>query len=100
MPVIVVANPKGGVGKSTVATNVAGWLARQGHSVVLGDIDRCAPGANAATKRILLDVGTRHVSQVLDDASLAFARALRGPEGQEGVSAFLEKRSAKWVERT
>ena len=67
---------------------------------VLGDIDRCAPGANAATKRILLDVGTRHVSQVLDDASLAFARALRGPEGQEGVSAFLEKRSAKWVERT
>jgi chromosome partitioning protein len=40
MPVIVVANPKGGVGKSTVATNVAGWLARQGHAVVLGDLDR------------------------------------------------------------
>lgn len=40
MPVIVVANPKGGVGKSTLATNVAGWLARQGHSVMLGDIDR------------------------------------------------------------
>lgn len=33
MPVIVVANPKGGVGKSTVATNVAGLLARQGHVV-------------------------------------------------------------------
>ena len=40
MPVIVVANPKGGVGKSTVATNVAGWLARQGHAVMLGDLDR------------------------------------------------------------
>ena len=40
MPVIVVANPKGGVGKSTLATNVAGWLARQGHAVMLGDIDR------------------------------------------------------------
>lgn len=40
MPVIVVANPKGGVGKSTLATNVAGWLARQGHAVMLGDVDR------------------------------------------------------------
>ncbi len=40
MPVIVVANPKGGVGKSTLATNVAGLLARQGHAVMLGDADR------------------------------------------------------------
>ncbi len=40
MPVIVVANPKGGVGKSTLATNVAGLLAHQGHAVMLGDADR------------------------------------------------------------
>ncbi|HJW12383.1 MAG TPA: ParA family protein [Albitalea sp.] len=40
MPVIVVANPKGGVGKSTLATNLAGYLASQGHAVMLGDIDR------------------------------------------------------------
>ena len=40
MPVIVVANPKGGVGKSTLATNLAGYLARQGHAVMLGDVDR------------------------------------------------------------
>jgi len=40
MPVIVVANPKGGVGKSTLATNVAGCLAALGHSVMLGDVDR------------------------------------------------------------
>jgi chromosome partitioning protein len=37
---IMVANPKGGSGKSTVATNLAGWLSRQGHRVMLGDIDR------------------------------------------------------------
>lgn len=40
MAVIVVANPKGGVGKSTLATNVAGLLARQGRAVMLGDTDR------------------------------------------------------------
>lgn len=40
MPVIIVANPKGGVGKSTVATNLAGALARAGRAVMLGDVDR------------------------------------------------------------
>ncbi len=40
MPVVVIANPKGGVGKSTVATNVAGYWASRGHAVMLGDIDR------------------------------------------------------------
>ena len=40
MPVVVVANPKGGVGKSTLATQVAGYFASKGHSVMLGDADR------------------------------------------------------------
>lgn len=40
MPVVVVANPKGGVGKSTLSTNVAGYFASQGHQVMLGDADR------------------------------------------------------------
>lgn len=40
MPVIVVANPKGGVGKSTLSTNIAGYMAQAGHAVMLGDVDR------------------------------------------------------------
>lgn len=36
----LIANPKGGSGKSTLSTNLAGWLARQGCNVMLGDIDR------------------------------------------------------------
>ena len=40
MPVVVIANPKGGVGKSTLSTNVAGYLSSRGYSVMLGDVDR------------------------------------------------------------
>ena len=38
--VTVVMNPKGGVGKSTLATNLAGYYAAQGKAVMLGDVDR------------------------------------------------------------
>ena len=40
MPIVVVANPKGGVGKSTMATQIAGYFASRGRSVMLGDADR------------------------------------------------------------
>jgi chromosome partitioning protein len=39
MSVIIVANPKGGAGKSTLSTNVAGYLASQGLPVTLADAD-------------------------------------------------------------
>lgn len=40
MESILVANPKGGSGKTTLATNLAGYLARRRRAVMLGDIDR------------------------------------------------------------
>ena len=40
MPVIAVVNRKGGSGKSTLAAHLAAWCARQGHCVMLGDVDR------------------------------------------------------------
>jgi chromosome partitioning protein len=40
MPVIAGANRKGGSGKSTLAAHMAAWCARQGNSVMLGDVDR------------------------------------------------------------
>jgi chromosome partitioning protein len=40
MQTILIANPKGGAGKSTLATNLATYFAWRGRRVVLGDIDR------------------------------------------------------------
>lgn len=40
MKAFLVANPKGGSGKSTLSTNLAGYFASRGHDVMLGDIDR------------------------------------------------------------
>ena len=37
--IIVIANSKGGVGKSTIAVHLAAWLHEQGHSVTLADCD-------------------------------------------------------------
>jgi chromosome partitioning protein len=37
--IIVIANSKGGVGKSTIAVHLVAWLHEQGHSVTLADCD-------------------------------------------------------------
>src|SRR5690606_32476102 len=37
--IIALVNSKGGVGKSTLAGNLAGWLHHQGNKVILADCD-------------------------------------------------------------
>jgi chromosome partitioning protein len=37
---ILIANPKGGTGKTTLATNLAGYFAVRGKQVMLADLDR------------------------------------------------------------
>ena len=59
MSVIVVANPKGGVGKSTLATQISGYLASQGKVVTLGDLDR------QQSSRQWLEIRPAHLRAIL-----------------------------------
>jgi isohexenylglutaconyl-CoA hydratase len=69
-------------------------------NAIYENVGRCAPGANATTKRLLLASIGRRPEELTDEAATAFSAALRGEEGREGLAAFLEKRPARWVEKS
>jgi len=51
MHTLIVANPKGGTGKTTLATNIAGWLAAKKQRVVLADFDTQRSSADWLKRR-------------------------------------------------
>jgi isohexenylglutaconyl-CoA hydratase len=66
---------------------------------ILNEVSRCAPGANAITKQLFRRCTASVPADYLDEAAQVFCASLRGPEGREGVAAFLEKRPPRWVEK-
>lgn len=57
----------------------------------------CAPGANAATKKLLREVGEISDGTFVDLAADIYADCMLGAEGREGVAAFFEKRPPFWA---
>jgi len=51
MRTVLIANPKGGSGKTTLATNLAGYFANRGRHVVLSDMDRQQSSLNWLERR-------------------------------------------------
>ena len=58
---------------------------------------RCAPGAVAATKSLMARALHEPAAALVDEAARVFADAARGPEGIEGMTAFLQKRAPGWA---
>jgi isohexenylglutaconyl-CoA hydratase len=64
----------------------------------LSQVRRCAPRANAATKRLLMGSLGRELTSVLDEAAQVFAEAALSDEASEGTLAFVQKRAPKWAQ--
>lgn len=56
-----------------------------------------APNALAATKRMLQQERSSNLGEVFADMLELSARHFGGPEGQEGIAAFVQKRKPSWV---
>lgn len=57
----------------------------------------CGPQAIAATKGLLSRARQTPAEDLIDDAAALFARAVLSDEGQEGTSAFMQKRKPSWT---
>lgn len=64
---------------------------------VLKQLKRCAPNANANTKRLLHLTRSLPLASALDEAAVMFSQAVTGAEGAEGTMAFVQKRPAAWA---
>ncbi len=58
-----------------------------------------SPAALKATKQLISDIAGREINTgLIQETSKRIAAIRVSPEGQEGLSAFLEKRPAEWVQ--
>jgi isohexenylglutaconyl-CoA hydratase len=64
---------------------------------VLSDILACAPGALAVTKALMARARLQAPADLVADAAALFSQAAQGPEGIEGMTAFIQKRKPNWV---
>jgi isohexenylglutaconyl-CoA hydratase len=64
---------------------------------LLAEILQCAPGAIAATKKLIAKARFHTPASLVQHAADVFSKAALGAEGLEGTTAFLQKRRARWV---
>lgn len=64
---------------------------------VLADILACAPAALAATKALMAQARRQEPADMVAHAAAVFSQAAQGPEGLEGMSAFIQKRKPQWA---
>lgn len=99
MNTILIANPKGGSGKTTISTNLAGYFANRGKHVVLSDMDRQKSATAWLNRRDVslplihgLDGRGKHADSMSADWTI-----IDGPAGIHGDKLSEAVKKADWV---
>lgn len=99
MKTFLVANPKGGSGKTTLATNLAGYFASRGRHVLLSDMDRQESSLGWLERRpshMPLIHGLNGRSSDLSNLSADIA-VIDSPAGLRGDKLSEAVKAADWV---
>lgn len=99
MSTVFIANPKGGSGKTTLATNLAGYFATRGRHVVLSDMDRQRSAMSWLERRPYklplihgLDGRGKHANSLSADWTI-----IDSPAGLHGEKLSDAVKHADWV---
>jgi isohexenylglutaconyl-CoA hydratase len=66
---------------------------------ILEEIRQCSPNALAACKRLMFEVKDKALGETADFRAKLLMELRHSEEGQEGMTAFVEKRPPKWAEK-
>jgi methylglutaconyl-CoA hydratase len=67
---------------------------------LVSTLEKCGPVAVAACKKLINDVAQRPADDLFDETVRRIAALRVSDEGQEGFTAFLEKRAPNWTHRS
>lgn len=99
MRTVLIANPKGGSGKTTLATNLAGYFATRGRRVVLSDLDRQQSSLQWLQRRpykLPLIQGADGRRELLDDPGAEWT-IVDSPAGLHGEKLSEAVKQADWI---
>ncbi|MGB0906794.1 MAG: enoyl-CoA hydratase/isomerase family protein [Maricaulaceae bacterium] len=78
------------------ADDVAGLEAHEAQ--IRNQVLRCAPGAVADTKSLILELPTLSREQQIEAAAKNFTGRMLSDEAKDGIASFFEKRKPNWAE--
>lgn len=90
-------------GTEAARLGIADHAANDEHSLddiaqeICNAVKRCAPGANATTKKLVIDANHLNPDEMIDRAADDFATSLISDEGREGILSFIQKRKPNWA---